>query len=321
MVKLRLRFLGVFRQHSAMSGSDVNPGTAPTMPARHCFDEAAYLQLHPDVAQAVATGRVGTGWQHFALHGYAEGRCWVAKADALEGVDRVVASGDEMYRGDEEHYFDVGESALHCIEAALFTAGRHRSGIRRILDLPCGHGRVMRFLRKAFPKAELTACDLNRDGVAFCAARYQAIPVMSCAEGTAIPVGGTFDLIWCGSLLTHLSQRAGEVFLRWFHGRLEPGGILVFTLHGRGCEPELAAGEGNRFDLDAGQAAALLAAYRRTGFGYVDYAGQPGYGFSLAAPEFVMAHFIPHPQWQLIGYHENGWDKRQDVICVRRPIA
>lgn len=320
-LKLGLRFCRALHQYQVMSGSDHNPGMAPTMPERSAFDEDAYLHLHPDVAEAMNAGTVGSGWQHFTLHGFVEGRQWVAKTNSLEGVDRKIAPGDEMNRGDEEHYFDVGESALHCIEAALITAGRHRSGIRRILDLPCGHGRVMRFLRKAFPEAELTACDLHRDGVAFCAERYQAIPVVSCAEVTAIPVRGTFDLIWCGSLLTHLPQPAGEAFLRWFHHRLEPGGILVFTLHGRRCEPELAAGGGNRFDLDAGQAAALLAAYHRTGFGYVDYAGQPGYGFSLAAPEFVMAHFIRFPQWQLIGYHENGWDKRQDVICVRRPIA
>jgi SAM-dependent methyltransferase len=292
----------------------------PTMPKRSGFDEDAYLQLHPDVAAAVTAGRVGSGWQHFSLHGFAEGRRWVSKPDALEGVERRIAPGDGMNQGDEEHYFDVGESALHCLEAALFAARRHRSGIRRILDLPCGHGRVLRFLRKAFPAAELTACDLNRDGVAFCAENFGAIPIVSCAEVAAIPINGTFDVIWCGSLLTHLPEPACTAFLRWFHDRLAPGGILVFTLHGRRCESELAVG-GNRFDLDSEQVTELLTTYRRTGFGYVDYAGQRGYGFSLVAPEFVLTHLIRHPWWQLIGYNENGWDKRQDVICVRKPIG
>jgi SAM-dependent methyltransferase len=332
----RLRFFCAFLLQASGAGREVEastrraeplgipamdesyPGMTRAMPARSGFDEDAYLQTHPDVAAAVAAGQVGSGWQHFLLHGFAEGRLWVPKTDALEGVERRIAPGDEMNRGDVDHYFDVGESALHCIEAALFTARRHRSGIRRILDLPCGHGRVMRFLRKAFPEAELTACDLNRDGVDFCAASFRAIPVASCAEVAAIPVQGRFDLIWCGSLLTHLPQLRCADFLRLFHDRLEPGGILVFTLHGRCCEPELAA-NGNRFDLDAGQVAELLTSYRGTGFGYVDYAGQPGYGFSLAAPEYVLAHFLRQPQWQLIGYHENGWDKRQDVISVCRP--
>jgi len=294
-----------------------SPVVSQTMPSRNEFDEDAYRQLHPDVAAAIRTGNVGSGWQHYMLHGFAEGRPWIPKPDPLTNVRKEIAPGDEMYRGDEAHYFDVGESALHCIETALFAARRKKSSINRILDLPCGHGRVMRFLQKAFPVARLTACDLEREGVEFCAKNFAALPVVSRVEVADIPLEGPYDLIWCGSLLTHLPQEKCAAFLKLFQRLLLPGGLLVFTLHGRRCETELETGK-NRCGLDDPQIASLLADYRRTGFGYVDYADSPGYGISLALPSFVLANFVQDPKWQLLGYHETGWDQRQDAICLRR---
>lgn len=290
------------------------------LPPRNEFDEDAYLQLHPDVAAAVSAGVAGSAWQHFTLHGFAEGRQWMAKPDPLVGVSREISPGDEMFYGNELHYFDVGESALHCIEAALFAARRRSSSIEKILDLPCGHGRVMRFLKKAFPEARLTACDLNRDGVEYCAHTFGATPVFSRVEPDDIPLREECDLIWCGSLLTHLSEEKCAAFLRLFQRLLKPGGIAIFTTHGRHYERELAMGK-NGNGLDDRQISALLDDYRRWGFGYVDYASQAGYGFSLALPSFVLGNFVQRPEWRLIAFHESGWDKRQDVISVQRSFS
>jgi SAM-dependent methyltransferase len=295
------------------------PASTPVraLPPRGEFDEDAYLQLYPDIAQGVSSGAIESGWRHFVQHGFAEGRPWIARPDPFAGVSRDIAPGDEMFTGNEEHYFDVGASALQCVEAALFSARRNPVAVRRILDLPCGHGRVMRFLRKAFPRAELTACDLNADGVAHCAKAFGAVPVVSREDVDAIPLAAGFDLIWCGSLLTHLTEEKCAAFLRLFHRVLVPGGLVVFTTHGRLCAAELAAGK-NRHNLEPGQIAGLLENYRRTGFAYVDYVSHPGYGFSLSHPAFVLEHFIAPADWHLVGYHENGWDHRQDAVCLAK---
>jgi len=300
-----------------MDESAPSPAVAITLPSRNEFDEHAYVQLHPDVSAAIRTGNVGSGWQHFMLHGFKEGRPWVRKPDPLAGVTRDIAPGDAMFRGDEAHYFDVGESALHCIEAALFAARRQKTTVNRILDLPCGHGRVLRFLRRAFPTAQLTACDLDRPGVEFCARAFAAHPVMSAVDVAKIPLEGPYDLIWCGSLLTHLPHEKWQAFLKLFQRLLLPGGIVVFTTHGRSCEADLVNGS-HRYGLEDPQIASLLAEYRRTGFGYVDYADAPGYGISLALPSFVLENFVQQPGWQLLGYHETAWDQRQDVVGLRK---
>lgn len=297
----------------------LSPVSPPSLPRRVHFDEQGYLQLHPDIASGVANGAISSGWAHFVQHGHKEGRKWVPRVDSLTGISREVSPADEMFHANEEHYFDVGASALHCIETALLAARRPRDTITRILDLPCGHGRVLRFLRHAFPEAEVVACDLNRDGVDFCARVFGAVPLYSHEDIDLVPHEGVVDLIWCGSLLTHLTEEKCHRLLRFFHRILGHGGILVFTTHGRFCARKLEAG-GDRHGLGDPQIQALLRDYRDRGFAHVGYSAQGEYGFSLANPGFVMRRFIDEVSWRLLGYHENGWDGRQDVVAVQKSL-
>ena len=297
-----------------------NHPVGASLPPRNEFDEDAYLQLYPDIAQGICLGTIASGWQHFVAAGFAEGRPWFSKPDPLLGVNQTIAADDGMFVGNGIHYFDVGESALHGIETALFAARRQKSTIKRILDLPCGHGRVMRFLRKAFPDAQLTACDLNQSGVAFCAATFGALPVVSRETIEDIPLPGGFDLIWCGSLLTHLSEEKSASFLRLFQRLLGHGGILVFTLHGRHYAREVAAGK-IPHGVSEPQLAELFSRYRQKGFGYVDYPDHSGYGLSLASPSFVTAQLVDHPGWRILSYREAGWDNCQDVVCLQKQFC
>jgi SAM-dependent methyltransferase len=291
------------------------------LPSHGEFDEDAYRLLHPDVARAISDGIVDSGWQHYQLHGFAENRQWSARPDPLVGVSHEIAPGDEMLLGGNAvHYFEVGASALRCVESALHAVRRSHGSIKSILDLPCGHGRVLRFLKKAFPDAALTACDLNADGVQFCARAFGATPVVSRSDPAGISFDTRFDLIWCGSLFTHLSAERCRQFLDQFRRWLAPGGLLVFTLHGRSYEPRLQSGQDSS-QLAPHLITALLDEYRREGFGYVDYRPSSGYGFSLANPAYVTARFTNAPGWRLTGYHEQGWDRRQDVVCLQRDLA
>src|SRR4051794_26106944 len=95
--------------------------------------------------------------------------------DIIENtVNRIISPKEEMVTKEmvtsgkrERHYFGVGRSALECIDISVRAAQTNVSDVKRILDLPCGHGRVLRYLKAAFPEAEITACDIMRDGVDF----------------------------------------------------------------------------------------------------------------------------------------------------------
>jgi len=142
----------------------------------------------------------------------------------------VISPNDHMWITGQQWYFDVGRSALDCIKSALTTA---HIAPTSILDLPCGHGRVCRMLRAFFPDAHLTVTDLDHDGVDFCAAQFNATPVYSHEDIWRVSLDQCFDLIWCGSLFTHLDAPQLPDFLGFFAEHLSPDGVLVFTTHGR----------------------------------------------------------------------------------------
>jgi SAM-dependent methyltransferase len=227
----------------------------------------------------------------------------------LARLDLRVHPGDTMHVGASEHYLRVGLSALRCVDAAGVNEPR------RVLDLPCGHGRVLRTLAAAFPQAELTAADLDRGGVDFCAERFGATPLYAPADPCELALpDGSFDLIWCGSLITHLDEAPTLALLESLAAALAPGGRLLVTTHGDWVAERLASGEAD-YQLDAAGIDTLLAGYRRTGFGYADYPWSPGYGVTVTAPDWLRER----SPLQVVDVAERGWDAHQDVHVLARP--
>jgi SAM-dependent methyltransferase len=245
-------------------------------------------------------------------------------APAQLAISTEIAADDGMFRGNMAHYVGVGHSALRCIGAAALLAGK--SDPARILDLPCGHGRVLRALRAAFPRAEITACDLDAAGVGYCERTFGAVGIVSDPDPKAIQLEGEYDLVWCGSLLTHLGSAGWHEFLTLFERVLAPSGLLVFTTHGRRTEEWLERGRGNSgqtvrevYGLDDAQAKRLLADASRDGFGYIDcYPGRTGYGLSVSRLPFVISLIQAVTSLRLVACLEHGWDDHHDVIaCVK----
>jgi SAM-dependent methyltransferase len=225
-----------------------------------------------------------------------------------------ISPNDAMYWGDKDHYFGVGVSALQCIRLAMLAADR--DDIRTILDLPCGHGRVLRMLRAVFNNSEITACDLNRDGVDFCATTFGAIPVYSKESPDEVEIAGRFDLVWCGSLFTHLNCDRWPGFLKLFSSLLASGGIIIFTTHGRAAARRIL--QERFYGLDTDQVSEVVEEYHRAGFGYREYRGMAGYGVSLSGLPWVLSEVEKLPGVRIVTVQEQGWDNHQDVIaCVR----
>jgi SAM-dependent methyltransferase len=231
----------------------------------------------------------------------------------MSGVDRTIAPGDTMYTTDD-HYFSVAASALHALLAALESAGL--STPRRVFDFGCGYGRVMRALRAAFPEAELLASDLDAGGVSHCATAFGARPVQTSADIDRMEQVRDVDLIWCGSVMTHLDAAQGELLLGYFANALAPGGVAVMTTHGRKAARRLE--QVTDYGLAPRARASVLASYRSRGFGYHDYPGQRGYGISVGTPARTVGHVFNTPSLRIIGYVEAGWDGHQDVLSVAK---
>lgn len=124
------------------------------------------------------------------------------------GIVRKVSANDEMYLDDDVYYYLWGRRALERIQQTLQLVGLQQ--IERILVLPCGHGRELRFLQNAFPNVHIVACDTNRDAVDFCVDTFGADRLYSHTDPRCIASTEGFDVIWCGSLLS-ISMRGDGI--------------------------------------------------------------------------------------------------------------
>ena len=244
-------------------------------------------------------------------------RLEATQRQVLKEVNDKISPSDDMYRNDldVQHYFLVGLSALGCIEDAVRQAGIR--SVQTVLDMPCGYGRVLRFLTRCFPEAALTACDIDRGAVDFCESTFRARGAYS-SEHFAFSLGTRFDLIWCGSLVTHLGAPFVASLLRFFYQHLASNGVLVFTAFGNPVV-EILRERKWTYGLEEDDIGPLVRSYDDHGWGYADYPGQRGWGVSLASPGWMREQLASQLLRQVC-FRERGWDNHQDVYAaVRQP--
>lgn len=234
--------------------------------------------------------------------------------ELLAKVSGKIYFNDTMYDGNGAHYYKVGLSAIRCINDALAQANLTSvTSVRTILDLPCGSGRVLRFLAQRFPHTTLTACEIERGPVQFCARTFGAQPAYSSVNLDEVALGKKFELIWCGSLATHLNERDIAALFRLFARHLSPGGLVIFTTHGDYAAHRIT---GKEFDYSVPeeQIGRIVDDYERTGYGFADYAGQKNWGVSLTSSEWIRARVQEAGYWREVYFKEHGWDDHQDVF-------
>lgn len=231
-------------------------------------------------------------------------------------VDSQISPNDHM---NNQYYFEVGKSAVDNI--ALACLASKVMEVKKVLDIPCGHGRVLRHLVHLFPEAEVHACDIDVDGVDFCAATFGAKPIYSREELTELEFNTQYDLIWIGSLFTHTSQDVTRRWMAYLAKFLSPQGVAVATVHGRWARhvhkvtPYI---EEDRWER-------ILDDYSAGGYGYHDYLlhGHTyisgSYGISLAKPYATIRNVEIIPGTRIYLYRERGWADHQDVVVFGRP--
>ena len=226
-------------------------------------------------------------------------------------VDLRITSDDGMESNDG-HYLLVGASALDAILSAVLLSDRPDPA--RILDFGSGAGRVTRWLKAAYPTAQLCCCDLRSQDVAFCRLVFEADTWVSSTDVEALDFHGDYDLIWMGSVLTHLEESVSRRLVDKAMEALNPFGLLVATTIGRTAraiqdrEPIFLAEE--KWPL-------LKRGYDEKGYGYVDYEEQQGYGLSLTNPTWITSLATRHPGRRLVMASERAWDSVQDVFALQ----
>lgn len=225
----------------------------------------------------------------------------------------TIAPDDEMWAAGEKLYFYVGESGFLVILRAL--AHSRLQSVQTILDLPCGHGRVARHLCAGFPDSHISYCDLNRRGVDFCVKTFGGFGIYSHPNLIETPLE-TYDVIWVGSLFTHVDQERTRTWMAHLCGHLNENGILVATFHGR-RSIEIYT----QYPLISEERwIHLIDQFKREGYGYDPYswANEYSYGISLSAPSKLVEIASEIRGVRILSYTEQGWADNHDVLVLGR---
>jgi SAM-dependent methyltransferase len=214
-------------------------------------------------------------------------------------------------------YYSAGRSALRSIRLAMLAANLGEPS--RILDFASGGGRVLRYLKAAFPDAELTACDVVDAYLRFCSDVFGAKAVKSHLDPSRVELHGQYDLIWSGSLLSHTDGDDFAGYLKLWESALAPGGVLVFSVMGRSVTVALRNGM-SPLSVDSEESDQILHDFASTGFAFVYGVHKPEakLGEAVASPAWVCRQLEKTPELSLVHYCEESWEG-QDVVACTKP--
>jgi SAM-dependent methyltransferase len=136
------------------------------------------------------------------------------------------------YGRNAEEYLVSGKSDIATLADVLGRSGYEVKGAKRVLELGCAAGRMLRHVPEVAPGAECWGTDISADCMRWC--RDNLSPPMHFALTTMVPSmpfpDGHFDLVFCGSVFTHIEDLEQSWLLEL--GRiLAPGGRLYLTIH------------------------------------------------------------------------------------------
>lgn len=243
----------------------------------------------------------------------------------LPGIPGRVHQNDLMLfdasRDSIENYLRAARSAVDALGAALHAVDSDMARVTSCLDFGCGHGRVLRLLQQHVPGPNITACDLDEEGVRFCAAEFGAKPLVSSWNIEDIALE-RYDLIWSGSVFTHLDVDACDQLLKRLGDSLLPGGLLVFSMHGAFSLGHLAhlyekgyAQEAEVIRREVGERGICFRHYDPS-WGTFD----GSYGMTWHTREYLeeRASSLSDGALKTAYFAPQGWDHHHDVIAFQK---
>jgi SAM-dependent methyltransferase len=208
-------------------------------------------------------------------------------------------------------------NVLANVEAALTKAGRSYEDVGSWLDFGCGYGRVLRFLTQRVPAERISATDVIREGVDFCREEFGVHAFYSDPDVSRLRLA-RYDFVYAISVITHLSETAGNAFLQALGSALKPGGIFLFTTHGR-WSLEHIDHYGKRWvpmqARIAGRVSEHGVAYEPYG-----YYANDDYGLAWHSERYVRNKMseLHGATLELLMFEPHGLDHHQDVFAYRR---
>lgn len=237
-----------------------------------------------------------------------------------------IHTDDDMYTGSVEHYTAVGKQLAGHVAAA---ASQLKLSQPKILELPCGYGRVTRHLVEMFPSAGILASDIIVPATEFVAQEFgvKAHPAQPPVHELTGIDSNAFDIVVMGSLITHLSEANSKVLMKNFFRVLRPGGIAIVTI--TGVRARQAIDQHDPYGIGEAGRLHLIEQYDANRFGFVNYLPKnpfegktveyigDTYGVSLI-PDHWMQEICRTNGMDVSNTIIGGWDNHQDVYFMQK---
>ena len=236
------------------------------------------------------------------------------------GVYGRIHPNDLMFNKDSPSYYhQVGLGAYNSIEEALSLAGKTVTDIQSLLDFGSGFGRVTRVLAQKIDPTKISAFDVDPEGPTFCASEFGVKPLLFDGNWDSIPFS-RYDVIWAGSVFTHLSHAYTKDMLALLSRLLNNDGVLIFTTQGGTTFQKLEKGG---YGSDVGKRASTIKSeYEETGFSFVPYGHykDKNIGMTWSSQPYMdsLVQTISMGKLQLVKFDQRGWLNHQDVHAYRR---
>ena len=234
--------------------------------------------------------------------------------DSGKRLNTHISINDDMYQGNLSHYLRCGSEAAILIKN--YSKNLNYSNNLRILDFPCGYGRVTRWLRFIFPESEIVGSDTTLDAVDFSKINFLMEPFEAKTNFNDNKLEGHFNLIWVGSLITHIPQEDGVELLNFLTSHLDKNSQLFLSFLGEEMQNRFIS-EDSPYGLSKESANEVLVSFREKGYGYSNYPNQKGYGISLISSKWWSDFIYNRPEFKL-EIVPLGWDKHHNIAVITR---
>ncbi len=153
----------------------------------------------------------------------------------IHAADEMLAFLEETFGGDRDPalavYFQSGLLIWETFREILLWHFGSLDRIGSLLDFASGYGRVTRFIVRDLPPERVWVSDIYEQGVRFQEEELGVHGLVSTAAPEDFATAERFDCILVSSLFSHLPEETFHGWLARLRGLLNPGGLLVFSVH------------------------------------------------------------------------------------------